>query len=86
MQNRLSTMRGNKYLSNLLDSSRQGFVLTSIKMVFMCSSRIKSYPKSSKVNFYDKNFPLTDLKESTMCLFMANLKEVSNSSCDLPST
>ena len=86
MHKRLSTMRGKRCLRSLLDSSRHGFVLTSIRIVFIYSSRIKSYPSSSNVYFCDKNLPLTDFIESTINFFIVFLKESSSSSCVLPST
>jgi len=43
-----SSILGSKVLSKLLDSSKQGFVFTSIKNMLKSSSNMKSYPKSSK--------------------------------------
>ena len=50
-RNMSSIMRGSNRFSRSLDSSRQGFVLTSINQLLKSSSSIKSYPKSSKQNF-----------------------------------
>ena len=79
-------MRGKRCLKSLLDSSKHGLVLTSIRIVFMCSSRMKSQPSSSNVYFQDKNLPFTDFIESIISLFIVDLKLFSSSSCVLPST
>ena len=86
MHNRLSTILGIIYFKSLFDSSRHGFVFTSIRMVFICSSKMKSYPRSSNVNFYDKNLPFTDFIESIICFFIVSLNVFSSSSWLLPST
>ena len=85
MQNRLSPMRGKRCFKSLLDSSRHGFVFTSISLVFMCSSRMKSYPRSSNVYLYERNLPLTDLMLSCISLIMVVLNCVCSSSCVFPS-
>lgn len=50
-------MRGSKTLSNSDDSSRQGFVLTSMSQTLYSESIMKSYPKISKQ--YLRSFALS---------------------------